>query len=658
MNLNSFPPQLLTLPQWVGYMLLERPGQDKPGKVPINPHTLKGASSTNPATWGTLAEARAVVGQTGHCKDGDAPIYGIGFVFAAGGGLVGVDLDNCLHDGQLDPWAAEWVQRFSSYTEISPSGTGLHIYCLGALSGKGVHKAQGEMYDNGRFFTVTGDSYGPPRSLQPAQETIDALYAELTAQRDTDTGEAGKTPTGGERKPVGLPDDELLARAMRSQHRSRRPDGSEGATFAELWVGDISRYPSASEADVALCNSLAFWTNCDAERMDRFFRQSGLYRPKWDEVHGADTYGWITINEAISTMTGPRYDPDYKPAADRDFPPAVIRSLSGISPKPVNWLWYPYIPRGKITLVNADPGAGKTYLLLKLASLVTTGNPFYGEPIGTHRKPGTVLLQNAEDGMADTIVPRLLEMSPDMSRIHNIDERDRGLTFDDPRIGEAMQLIQPALAIFDPIQEYIGGDADMNRANQVRPTMSRLMRQGEPYDTAMLLVMHLSKMTKASTFYRALGSIDFVAAARSMLTIVKDPDNPGGRLMCHDKSSLAPAGPSVRFRIDPANGGVVFDGYSPLSADEALAKLKGGYSRPAPTLQDVMAALNEELDKEGSISIERARGIQIEMGCGERTIYNAKNALRLQSASKGKDANRKTWWIPENVDRKEFLDAH
>ena len=652
MSFTNVPAALRELPQWVIY---GRPGTEpgsRPWKTPYRPQfpELKAAANQS-RTWSGYDLA-----VDAHNKAGFA---GIGFVFAAGGGLVGVDLDNCLQGGQLDPGAAAWVERFNSYTEVSPSGKGLHIFCRGELPGKGVKKPLAEMYDRGRYFTITGDSYGPPRPLQSAQEAIDALYAELTARRDTDTGEAGETPTEGKRKPVGLSDDELLEKAMRSQHRNRRSDGGEGATFAELWAGDISRYnDDDSAADQALCNMLAFWTNCGTERIDRLFRQSALYRPKWDEVHGADTYGGLTISEAISTMTGPGYDPDYKPAADRDFPPAVIRPLSGISPKPVDWLWYPYIPRGKITLVNADPGAGKTYLLLKLASLVSTGAPFYEDPAGISRKPGTVLLQNAEDGIADTIVPRLLEMSPDMTRIHNIDERDRGLTFDDPRIGEAMQLIQPTLAIFDPIQEYIGGDADMNRANQVRPTMSRLMRQGEPYETAMLLVMHLSKMTKASTFYRALGSIDFVSAARSMLTIVKDPDNPGGRLMCHDKSSLAPAGPSVRFHIDPANGGVVFDGYSPLSADEALAKLKGGYSRSAPTLQDVMAALNAELDKEGCISIERARGIQIETGCGKQTLYDAKNALRLQSASKGKDANRKTWWIPDDVDRKEFLALH
>lgn len=656
---GSIPGTMSGLWQWVGYMLLQVPGKDKPDKVPINPHTCRGASSKNPGTWGSIDEARAVIGQTGSCKrNGETvsgAISGIGFMFAAGGGIVGVDLDHCIENGQLNPWASDWLERFNSYTEISPSGTGVHFFCLGHLPGRGIKRKAGEMYDQARFFTCTGDSYGPVRPLRDAQDAINALYAELTAG---DTA-ADDTPTVSCRKPVQLTDDELLGKALADEKRSRFPDGREGATFAELFSGDKSRYGSASEADQALVNKLAFWTNGDPERIDRLFRQSELYRAKWDEIHGADTYGGLTIQTALRNMQQ-GYDPEEyrKQQSAQAFTPAIIRPLSTVAPKPVDWLWYPYIPRRKLTLVNADPGAGKTYLLLKLMSIVSTGGLFYGESGDIRRKPGNVLLQNAEDGMADTLVPRLLGMNPDMSRIHNIDEQDQGLTFDDPRIEEALEALYPALAVFDPIQEYLGGTTDMHRANEVRPTMSRLGRLAEKYGPALMLVMHFSKTTKVSTFYRALGSIDFVAAARSMLTLVQDPDNPGGRLMCHDKSSLAPAGPSIRFHIDPKNGGVVFDGYSPLSADEALAKLQGKQNRPAPTLEDVMSALHEELTRAGYITKERAEGIRIETGCSERTLYNAKKAIRLQSVSKGKDMDRKTWWIPEGVDRASFLEAH
>lgn len=165
-------------------------------KTPYRPQfpELK-AAANQPRTWSGYDLAFDAHSQAGFA--------GIGFVFAAGGGLVGVDLDNCIQGGQLDPSAAAWVERFNSYIEVSPSGKGLHIFCRGELPGKGVKKPLAEMYDRGRYFTITGDSYGPPRPLQPAQEAIDALYAELTARRDTDHRGGGRNAHRGREDACG-----------------------------------------------------------------------------------------------------------------------------------------------------------------------------------------------------------------------------------------------------------------------------------------------------------------------------------------------------------------------------------------------------------------------------------------------------------------------
>ena len=296
---SNIPQELKELPQWVCYMMPMNPEKGKPDKVPINPHTLWGASSTKPGTWSTFQEAVTQVGKEGHCKRKSktisSPICGVGFVFN-GNGIVGVDFDHCYNDDVLDPWVGEWVRRFNSYVEFSPSGTGLHILCYGKLPGKTVKLDVAEMYDVGRFFTVTGK--GPSRPLCEAQEAINALYEELQKRRSAPAPVT--TPPSAPFGAVDLDDVTLIDKAKHSRN---------GAQFAALWDGDISGYSSHSEADLALCNWLAWWTNRDPQRVDKLFRQSGLMREdKWDRRQSGTTYGALTIQEAIASCSG-GYDP-------------------------------------------------------------------------------------------------------------------------------------------------------------------------------------------------------------------------------------------------------------------------------------------------------------------------------------------------------------
>lgn len=303
MTYENFPAELRDMPQWVCFMMVASPEKSKPDKVPINPRTLWGARPGDPTTWGTMREALDQQGKTGRCKRKDrqgekvtveGTICGIGFMFN-GNGIVGIDFDHCYQDGQLAPWVGEWVKRFDSYTEFSPSGTGLHILCRGRLPGRAIKLSEAEMYDQGRFFTVTGN--GPAKPLCEAQEAIDALYAELSTKKYQEKGKPTQCPVLAEA--VTLEDTELIEKAKA---------GKNGAIFAALWAGDTSGYSSHSEADMALCNALAWWTNGDAGRVDRLFRQSGLMREKWNERHGRDTYGWLTVENAVVSCRG-GYDP-------------------------------------------------------------------------------------------------------------------------------------------------------------------------------------------------------------------------------------------------------------------------------------------------------------------------------------------------------------
>jgi primase-polymerase (primpol)-like protein len=235
------------------------------------------ASVDAPATWSRFANAVAAIGA------GAAP--GIGHVL--GDGLVGVDLDHVRAErtGLVDDAAMAIVRALDSYAEVSPSGTGVHVLAWGSLPPGRRRRGFVEMYDGGRFFTVTGRHVvGTPWIIEPRTAALAALHA-----RYLGVSAAPPLPPVAS-VPRYVTDVDLLARA----HAARN-----GRKFAALWRGDTSRYPSHSEADLALCSMLAFWTRGDAARIDGLFRASGLMRPKWDAARGGQTYGAQTIASAL-----------------------------------------------------------------------------------------------------------------------------------------------------------------------------------------------------------------------------------------------------------------------------------------------------------------------------------------------------------------------
>lgn len=289
MSYDNIPRELRELKSWVNFG--KKGCLQKEYKKPYTPGTYSGAKANKPETWRTFNEALTEV-EAGR-------FTGVGFELT-GSGIVAIDFDGCITGGIMNEIVARWIDRFDSYTEVSPSGKGIHILCRGKLPGSGVHSDAGEMYDTGRYMTMTGNVYGAVKPLRDAQADIDALYALLSKKKDTPT----QTPV--ERAPVALDDSELVNKAIHSS-----------AKFAALWNGDISGYPSHSEADQALCNLLAFWTNGDEWRIDSLFRCSGLMREKWDKPTAGSTYGANTVKEAIRTMTS-GYNPEKLISANKD----------------------------------------------------------------------------------------------------------------------------------------------------------------------------------------------------------------------------------------------------------------------------------------------------------------------------------------------------
>lgn len=317
------PDRLLNSEQWVCWRTEER--NDKPTKVPVNPATGRYASATDADTWGSFESCRSYAT--------DRSDYGIGFVFTEDDSLVGVDLDDCREpeSGAVEPWAESIIEQLDSYTEISPSGTGFHVLVAGSFPDDRNRRGELEVYQHARFFTVTGDHVsGTPRSINPRTDELVAIHDEALADDgDDESGvdEPEHEDAGAQQSPetadagtqVSVDDEELLERAQ---------SAANGEKFKRLWNGHTGGYESHSEADMALCSMLAFWTGGDANRMDRLFRNSGLMRPKWDDQHYADgsTYGETTIQRAIAG-TSEVYDPTPAgtPAADDREPTADER---------------------------------------------------------------------------------------------------------------------------------------------------------------------------------------------------------------------------------------------------------------------------------------------------------------------------------------------
>ena len=243
--------------------------------------------------------------------------------------------------------------------------------------------------------------------------------------------------------------------------------------------------------------------------------------------------------------------------------------MADVELQEVDWLWFPFIPFGKISMIQGDPGEGKTTLALRLAAACSRGFSLPNTP-EQERVPINVIYQTAEDGLGDTIKPRLMDAHADENRIFCIDESEKSLTLLDERIEKAIDRTGARLIILDPVQGYVGERIDMNRANEIRTVMKKLAAVAERTGCAVVLVGHLNKNGGANSSYRGLGSIDFRAAARSVLLVGRLKREPNVRVIVHDKSSLVPEGKSLAFSLGDSDGFRWLEGYDEVTSEELL----------------------------------------------------------------------------------------
>ncbi len=271
----------LTTPTWLIWRWAPKPDRpDEWTKPPLQARNGYQASVTNPRHWSPLADALA--GMRRYNADG------IGLVLQTQFRIAGIDLDHCRDHGTgaIEPRAQHTIDHFRSYTEPSASGTGIRILIAAALPAGGRKRGQIEVYSDGRYLTLNGNRLaGAPATIEPRQAELDLWYAELFPE-----------PQQSERpspQPVAEDDATLIGKAR-----------AASARFDRLWRGDLSDHGGdESDGEWAFCMAAAYWTGGDADRMDRWYRASGLVRAKWDERRGDTTYGARTIARACGEQT-------------------------------------------------------------------------------------------------------------------------------------------------------------------------------------------------------------------------------------------------------------------------------------------------------------------------------------------------------------------
>lgn len=311
--------------------------------------------------------------------------------------------------------------------------------------------------------------------------------------------------------------------------------------------------------------------------------------------------------------------------------------MSEVQSQEIEWLWYPFIPYGKLTIIQGDPGDGKTTMVLNLAAKLSKG-----EALDENMKvtePVNVIYQTAEDGLADTVKPRLELAGADCERIIVIDESDKSLSMVDERLEQAIVRTGARLLILDPIQAYLGGGMDMNRANEARDMTKKLGALAEKTKCAIILIGHMNKASGNKAAYRGMGSIDFFAVARSVLLVGRVEGESNTRAVVQIKNNLAAFGHPKAFAL--SEDGFKWLGDYEITVDEVL----GGITPKANKMEQAKQMLRELAETQNAVLSNEIFDRAEELGISKRTLENAKKELGIRA----RKINNAWYWELDKV---------
>ena len=607
-ELLQFPEELKSQPRWVAWKYVTR--GNKTTKLPYMP-SGKPAESNNPATWsefGVALEASEIKGKW----------EGIGCMISDP--YIAVDFDHVRDPktGEVEKWAWDAIVHLNSYTELSPSKTGFHVWCYGKVSGAGKRKGRVELYASGRYFTVSGlRETSLPATINPLPSDFYTRIEVLDPQY-----KAASNKVNSEIK------NERVTSQQKIFHLGRGDWASAG-------------YPSQSEADCAYCVHLAGIFNGEIEKIDAAFRASKLFREKWDVVHGPDTYGNMTIAKALVNFKRKKES---------------IRSLkrvklSAIKPELLTWLWPNKVPMGKVTLFSGPPGIGKSSTTDDLCAKLSRGE------LGN---PAKSVIMSAEDDPADTLVPRLMGMGANLDLIEmcnqtTVIEGDNEYEISvalDSDLSELVKMVkfdpEIKLLVIDPISNYLG-KANMNREQEVRAVLMPLVLMASEYNVAVILVGHFNKMKDGDAITRQGGATALTGVPRVVWNFTKSSETEGECLMSSPKNAHLK---SLRYKIVskmvPLGDGKVADvgvvewlGEIDISAEDVLTELN------APDKKDKSAArewlkdqLSDSKEHEANLLV---RAGSAELKVSEATVYRAAKKLPI-TRRKDPNVKRKEFW--------------
>lgn len=336
---------------------------------------------------------------------------------------------------------------------------------------------------------------------------------------------------------------------------------------------------------------------------------------------------------------------------EKQKPGPRLTRLADVKPERVEWLWPARIPLGMLTLIDGDPGLGKSTVGLDLAARVSTGAAMPFET--ATRPPADVVVLSAEDHLAATLRPRLDAADADVTRVHALVAAKRDgkpeapptLPTDLDQLEIAVRTTSARLVIIDPLMAYLGGEVDAHRDQDVRRALAPLSKLAETTGAAIVIVRHLRK-SAGSAIYRGGGSIGIVGAARSALMAAKDPDDPSARLLAMAKGNLAAPAPTLRWRLVDA-GGVARVEWMGIAADVSADDLAAPPPAPTPEERDQVdqaAAALRELLADGAVAAGQAeRAVRAHVGCSERTVRRAKDLLGVEARQR-KGSGRSPGW--------------
>lgn len=527
-------------------------------KVPYSPLGGK-ANSANRATFTSFDKAAAAYQKGGY--DG----LGMGIF----NGFCAVDIDHCIEpDGlKVSDMALDVIDTMDSYTEVSPSGTGIRILfkAKGFKFDRAKHYIKNsrlglEVYIEGvtnRYVTVTGMTW----NNKPIAERGEQIAAVLDKHMHRQQQKPAEQPISRLDAPA------YLQRGLDADKRLRA-----------LWDGHRDTTDESGN-DLALFNKLAYWCNKDEGLMlDAFLRSP--YAAQKDDAHQKkiqrEDYLHSTAQMAIAgcQRTAAEDDAEFQqerarqafvntPAVsqyiDEDTKPVLARA-SDVPYEPPRFLIAPYFQKGKGNMIQADPGMGKTAFMCAIAATVSAGKPLLGVPI---TDPGNVLILSVEDDLP-VLRGRIEASGGNLDNCYFMTNA-AGMRFNSPEVERAIKDIEAVMVIFDPFQAFLGADVDMFRANEIRPELSKLFEMCERNDCACAIIAHMSKGSRDnSAVNRALGSVDIPAAMRSIIQIIRNPDNEDECIAVHIKSSNAPKGRSIAYQIGE-RGGVTWNGFHPMT---------------------------------------------------------------------------------------------